>query len=342
MGRQVPKTTTPVSDTEMAQAIISVWNRLFGTTPSKEQVTMIMAQNAIETGPKRESMHNYNVGNIIVGTTDRDYFLGGDWMYTDKAETQKKNITQKFRAYKSLEEGVEDYLRLLSSKSGRYAKAWEHILNPDIRAYSKALREGGYYGAKEEQYTAGLLGNAGRFNKSKAYEEAMSGASQKQPSMVARQEKASPTGGLEDLLNKFLAQMNVAASSKVSLKRLYKEALPTHDILIQIKAPDYASAIEFSRVLCAALDEDLLSSSYPHTDGRDVEIECSIAGPEKECFAAVQQMVDAVAETFKDATVKIGGVTVKTKQIMNKKSSYQPISPRTADTNYRKFLLKFI
>jgi hypothetical protein len=53
-------------------------------------------------------------------------------------------------------------------------------------------------------------------------------------------------------------------------------------------------------------------------------------------------MVEAVAEAFKDATVKVGSIAVKTKQIMNKKSSYQPISPKTADTNYRKFLLKFI
>ncbi len=163
-----------------------------------------------------------------------------------------------------------------------------------------------------------------------------------QPSMLASQQKSTPAKGMDDMLNKFIQEMQVAASTDYNLKKLYKEALPTHDILIQIKAPDYASAIEFSRVLCTALDEDLLSSSYPHTDGRDVEVECSIAGPEKECFAAVQQMVEALVETFKEATLKIGGVTVKTNQIMNKKSSYQPISPRTADTNYRKFLLKFI
>ncbi len=342
MGKQVPKTNTPVSDDLMAATIISVWTKLFGSTPSKEQVYMVMAQNIIETGPGRQSMHNYNVGNIIVGTTDHDYFLGGDWMYSDKAETQKKQIVQHFRAYNSLEEGVTDYLKLLSG-SKRYSGSWQHILNPDIRAYSKALRQAGYYGAKEEDYTKGLLAGFNKFNKGNSYNAGLSGdvkAPAPKPSMVAQQSPGSPQG-LEGLLNKFLQEMQIAATD-YNLKKLYKEALPTHDILIQIKAPDYASAIEFARVLCAALDEDLLSSSYPHTDGRDVEVECSIAGPEKECFAAVKQMVEALSETFKDATVKIGGVTVKTNQIMNKKSSYQPISPRTADTNYRKFLLKFI
>ena len=159
------------------------------------------------------------------------------------------------------------------------------------------------------------------------------------PSMLAK--KPSTLGPLEDILEKYIGMLAVAAPD-FSLKRLYKESLQNNDILIQVTAPDYTSAIEFSRVLCAALDEDLLSTSYPHTDGHSVEIECSIPGPTKECFEAVTQMVDAMTETFKDATTKIGGITVTTHKIINKKSSYQPISHKTADTNYRKFLLKFI
>lgn len=155
------------------------------------------------------------------------------------------------------------------------------------------------------------------------------------------QKQDTEVANLDNLLDNYV-QMLAAASPEMSLKKLYKKALPKHDILIKIVAPDYTSAVEFSRVLCSALDEDLLSTSYPYTDGREVEVECAINGPEKECFAAVQQMAAAVAETFKDATIKIGGIIVKTNCNMNKKSSYQPISHRTAGTNYRKFLLKFI
>ncbi len=339
MGKQVPKTNTPVSDAQMAQAIINVWHRLFGTDPSKEQVYMVMAQNAIETGGKRESMHNYNVGNIIVGGSDHDYFLGGDWMYTDKAETQKKTITQKFRAYNSLEEGVEDYLKLLSA-SKRYAPAWEHIMHPDIQAYSKALHDAGYYGAKEEVYTKGLMAQFNRFNKGDSYSAGLSGK-ETSPSMVATRDTGSPMHGLDDFLNQFLEKFQIAATD-YNLKKLYKHALPNNDLLIQISAPDYSSAVEFSRILCTALDEELLSTSFQYTDGHLVEIECSIPGPSKECFGAVKQMTEVIAETFRDATAKIGGITVNSNVIMNKKSSYQPISPKTADTNYRKFLLKFI
>lgn len=340
MGKQVPKTNTPVSDAQMAQAIINVWRRLFGTAPSKDQVYMIMAQNAIETGGKRESMHNYNVGNIIVGNSDHNYFLGGDWMYTDKSETTKKTITQKFRAYDSLEDGVQDYLKLLSG-SKRYAPAWQHILHPDIKEYSKSLHDAGYYGAKEEVYTKGLMAQYGRFNKGDSYSAGMAG---KAPdTMVAKQDQSPPaTSGLENILKQFMEKLHLTAATNHDLKKLYKAALPNNDILIQIVAPDYTSAVEFSRVLCTALDEDLLSTSYTYTDGHLVEVECSIPGPSKECYAAVCQMTQALTETFKSATVKIGGVSVKYSILMNKKSSYQPISPKTADTNYRKFLLKFI
>jgi hypothetical protein len=340
MGKQVPKTNTPVSDAQMAQAIINVWQRLFGTVPSREQVYMVMAQNAIETGGKRESMHNYNVGNIITGGADHDYFLGGDWMYTDKSETQKKNITQKFRAYNTLEEGVEDYLKVLS-KMKRYSEAWQHIMHPDVRAYSKALHDAGYYGAKEEVYTKGLLAQYNRFNKGDSYSAGLSGKENPPSSMVAKQDSTSPMSGLDNFLQQFLDKMKISATDH-NLKKLYKHALQNNDILIQIEASDHTNAVEFSRILCAALDEDLLSTSYPHTDGHLVEVECSIPGPPAECFAAVKQMTEAIIETFKDATSKIGGVKVKSNVIMDKKSSYQPISPKTADTNYRKFLLKFV
>lgn len=151
----------------------------------------------------------------------------------------------------------------------------------------------------------------------------------------------SEVASLDQILENFV-HMLAAAASDPTMKRLYKKALPNHDILIKIAAPDYTSAVEFSRVLCSALDEDLLSTSYTYTDGQEVEVECSIPGPATECFAAVEQMTQAVAETFQDATAKIGGISIKAECVINKKSSYQPISLRTAGANYRKFLLKFV
>src|SRR5262249_26190470 len=149
-------------------------------------------------------------------------------------------------------------------------------------------------------------------------------------------------GDFMALLDQFVQYLSSAAESQPS-KKMYKKMLPSHDILIQISAPDYTSGVEFARILCAALDEEVQATAYPHTDGSQiVEIECSIPGPALTCLQAVEQLNQAVADAFQTATKKIGGVSVKTHCIMNKKSSYQQISLRTAETNHRKFLLKFI
>jgi hypothetical protein len=161
------------------------------------------------------------------------------------------------------------------------------------------------------------------------------------PSMVAQKTPgftpAPHPSTFMDLLNQFVQSFASNETSKKTLKML-----PNHSILIRIAASDYTSAIEFSRILCSALDEELKASAYPHTDGSQVEVECTVAGPALECLQTVEQLSQALARTFKVATKKIGGITVNPICVMNKKSSYQEISLRTADTNYRKFLLKFI
>lgn len=350
MDKPVERVQTNVSEPQMALAVIEAWKSMFGNPPSKEQVSMVLAQNSLETGA-RKSMWNYNVGNITHVKGDGfDYQVSPDWHYeTSKDEsgnTVRKKVTHQaqFRAYPNLNSGVKDYLHFLSG-SKRYADAWQHMLHPDPVAYSKALKAAGYYGADESVYTAGVKRLFNDANKSNSYDLAMSGKVQPPagsiPATTRPTAPPSEVASLDQILENFVHMLSAAASDP-TMKRLYKKALPNQDILIKIAAPDYTSAVEFSRVLCSVLDEDLLSTSYTYTDGQEVEVECSIPGPATECLATVQQMTQAVVETFQDATAKIGGISIKAECIINKKSSYQPISLRTAGANYRKFLLKFV
>jgi hypothetical protein len=73
-----------------------------------------------------------------------------------------------------------------------------------------------------------------------------------------------------------------------------------------------------------------------------VELECVSYGPPKECFVLAQQLTEATAQAFEIATRKLGGLKVTTKFLVNKRSSYQQLSPKTAETQYRIFLLKFV
>jgi hypothetical protein len=340
MGNRVERVKTVISEAQMAQAVIEAWAELFGGQPSKTQVAILLAHSAHETG-NWKFMYNYNVGNV---TTDGK----GKFDYQDELETDEqvspgvwKKMRLKFISFPTLKDGVVDYMKRLSG--GRYAVAWKNVLDPDPINFSKTLKKQKYYTANEAPYTKDLTQLYYQYNKSKGYDLAQSGQiippkplAQIAPSNVTPLAKKSPTN-VVNVLDRYMKM--VAAPS---IKKLYKTALPNYDILIEIKAADSSVAIEFARILCAALDEDLLSNSYPHSDGNLVEVECSIAGPAKECFEAVRQMSTAVAETFKDATIKIGGMTVETKCLMNKKSLYQPISHKIAETNYRKFLLKFI
>jgi len=387
MGNRVERVQTQVSEPQMALAMIEAWKSLFGNQPSKEQIAILMAQNALETG-HRKSMWNYNIGNIkAFKEWIGDYFnLTGDEVINGKTV---KVSDMKFRAYPSLIEGVKDYIKLLST-SQRYAAAWQHVLHPDPASFSKELKRGGYYTADESAYTKLLSGIYSSFNKSKSYETAMAGQvdlpkAQEGAAMVAKTDvepgtkrnfiqryldrlkgkegdvfseiaerhKATEIGNpattppaatalpasVQSILTGYVQQVT---ASERSNKKLYKQFLPSQHIVIGVRSKNYTDAVEFSRVLCTALDEELMAKAFIHTENNNIEVECVIPGPESECFAAVKQLTQSLATVFKKATIKIGGIDINTKFIMNKKSSYQEITLDAAQTQYRKFLLKFI
>lgn len=148
-----------------------------------------------------------------------------------------------------------------------------------------------------------------------------------------------PSANLNNLLDNFVQQ--IAASEKTN-RKLYKQFLPTNHLIIKVQSAQLTDSIEFARVLCTALDEELMARAYTHTSDDEVEVECSIHGPEEDCFDAVKQLTASMADAFCSATSKIGGIKVKTDFITNKQSSYQQINLKAANLHYRKFLLKFI
>jgi len=166
---------------------------------------------------------------------------------------------------------------------------------------------------------------------------------QVQETQLAQKEPTKPKeigfiATIENLLNDLLQRIRTAERKD---KQLYKTFLPNNNFLIQVTAKDHFDAIEFSRILCLALEEELLAKAYTHINSNEVEVECNIYGAQKECFSATKQLIESIAETFKDATKKIGSIDIKTNLIINKKSSYQQITGLTAEKAYRRFLLKF-
>jgi hypothetical protein len=137
------------------------------------------------------------------------------------------------------------------------------------------------------------------------------------------------------LLDNYLALIN--AEEEVKMKKLsYNSAV------VKIVSNSFNESLEFARLLTLALDEELSAKVSIHSNNNLVEVECDIPGAPQEVFAVAEQLSNSLAEVFFDVTKKIGGVTVKTQLITNKKSSYQTVDLKTAESEHRKFLLKFI
>lgn len=146
-----------------------------------------------------------------------------------------------------------------------------------------------------------------------------------------------PSGGVLLPVYDMPTSDNITASSKKYLKYL-----PKNRINIKISSNNTEDALEYSRILCTALDDELQSKSYIHASNNIVEIDCIIHGPSKSCLSAVQEVSKQVSDEFRIATKKIGGIKISTHIAIGKSPIAPLINLKTAEINYRKFLLKFI
>jgi hypothetical protein len=182
MAEELASTRTPVKTEDLIVAIWKSWEQFFGAPPAhKESVWILIAQWGLETGWGK-SCYCWNLGNVK--STEGD---GHDYQYykcneiLPLATAQKyaqqspdtAKITQvrsdgkaiiwfypnhpgcRFRAFKTLEEGAFDHLKLLAR---RFDKAWPEIIEGDVVGYSQKLRQQGYYTADEASYTNTLKG----------------------------------------------------------------------------------------------------------------------------------------------------------------------------------------
>ncbi len=312
MGQRVPRIKTEVSESQMRQAFEEAWMELFNKQPTSQQIALVLAQNALETG-NRKSMWNYNIGNI---TTDGK----GSFNYFDDLKTKEqmsKGIWEdkylKYRAYSNLKDGIKDYLQLLSGK--KYGKAWQHILNPNPAAFSKAIKQVGYYTADEDKYTETLNKLYKKFNKVQPLKQDFA---------------LSPS--LDLTLDRYLKQ--IAASNKLI------NLLPSHNFSIAVNSNDLTNSFEFAKILVAALKEELLAKAFIHTNGHMLEVSCTINGDNKTCLGAITQLTDALAQIFEKQTIKIGGIKIES-NIKLGQSNLAPIKSAMAEREHKQFLRKF-
>lgn len=148
----LPNVLTPIDPEDLADALVNAWRKLLGSTPSRESILVLLAQSSHETG-RWKSCHTWNLGNAKSKAGDgRDYTEFTAW---ELVNGEKVSSVMRFRAFRSLAEGVVDYLGILR---GRFASAWPAIEAGDPRAFVHALKTRGYFTDDEAVYAKSVCG----------------------------------------------------------------------------------------------------------------------------------------------------------------------------------------
>jgi len=143
--RMVTMTTTKLSMKQAVNVLATAWQNVFGEQ-NDEAVALLASQWSVETGTGSK-MYNYNFAGIkgysYLGTAFSSKTKEG----YDKTE---KVITDKFRAYETVEQGAEDYVRFLASK---YKDAVNAAAEHNANEFVHQLKAHHYFTGSEKVYT---------------------------------------------------------------------------------------------------------------------------------------------------------------------------------------------
>jgi hypothetical protein len=131
---------------QAGEAITSAWRSMHGEDPPEGLVPLLVGQVSIETGGGK-GMLNYNFAGIK-GTGP--FGMSVRFRTTEGDGPTERKIVDRFRAYRSAEEGATDYLRLLEN---RFGGALDKAREGDAEGFVHELKKSGYFTGNEKVYT---------------------------------------------------------------------------------------------------------------------------------------------------------------------------------------------
>jgi len=147
---------TPLTPDQASSLIAGALERQTGEAPSKETVAILTAQWAHETG-RGASMFNYNFAGIK-GTSPAG--LSVSQRTREGYGATERTITDNFRAYRTAEEGADDYVALLQR---RFPAALDAAKAGDPAGTVRALKQASYFTGDEVAYTRSVTRMAQEF-----------------------------------------------------------------------------------------------------------------------------------------------------------------------------------
>jgi flagellum-specific peptidoglycan hydrolase FlgJ len=140
--------------------ITGLWNAMAGIGLSNESKAILIGQAAYESGWGKGdgAVYGNNVFNVTAGPDWRGPTVGGGDTECDPITGLIcHKITQSWRKYGSLEEAMRDMLSFLRDQNGgRYATAYQYLLDGDAVAYITELRARGYFTANASAYASAV------------------------------------------------------------------------------------------------------------------------------------------------------------------------------------------
>lgn len=217
----------------------------------------------------------------------------------------------------------------------------------DVGSKIRAASETAAYNAnplfdrdKKGYITLGDLNKQTEMNsKNSIYNSAIS-TMEKETGYKQRQSSSS-SSFLVDKIDTLLDNIMKSFSNDRSIKKKAFQKLIPHEFLISIKSSSTDNSIEFARILCQAIDEELFADANILTNHKDVEVETILNGPKQLCQDALLQLCNALSQTFEKATHKIGSIEVFTVISTNMKSNLKSLNIKTACQYYDRFHNQF-
>lgn len=153
-AREVEPTRTPVTKADLRASISRAYEKLTGHQGSAKLIDTLTAHASLETG-SGSAMYNYNFGGIKgrgpTGETAR-------CRTKEVIDGKEIEIRDGFRAYRSLDEGAVDYVKLMKD---RFGGAVARAEVGDLDGFAHALKKASYYTADETKYATALHRLAG-------------------------------------------------------------------------------------------------------------------------------------------------------------------------------------
>lgn len=180
-GSRFAPEAVKVDATSVYHALVAAWTRIFNDAPTSEALALCVSQWALETGWGK-SCFNFNLGNLKAREGDGlDHTFYPTWEVLSRAAAHElaakaeprtrpedgggpnavltsedpaantavvwfypDHYMCRFRAFRSLDEGAEEYLKALFH---RYKRAWASLSTGNPSTFAEALKAYGYFTA---------------------------------------------------------------------------------------------------------------------------------------------------------------------------------------------------